>query len=57
MDQNWERMKDQITTMWEGLDEKALKKTRGSLSDVVALIHEHTGEEKATIMTKMQAFI
>ena len=57
MDQNWERMKGQITTMWEGLDEKALKKTRGSLPDVVSLIHEHTGEEKAMIMTKMQAFI
>ena len=57
MDQSWERMKEQITSTWEGLDEKALKKTRGSLGDVVALIHEHTGEEKAAIMTKMTAFI
>lgn len=57
MDQNWQRMKAQITSTWEGLDEKALKKTRGSLGDVVSLIHETTGEEKATIMTKMQAFI
>ena len=57
MDQSWQRMKEQITSTWEGLDEKALKKTRGSLGDVVDLIHEHTGEDKSAIMTKMTAFI
>ncbi len=57
MDQSWDRMKDQITAQWEGLDESALKKARGNLSKVVDLIAEHTGEARASIMTKMSAFI
>ncbi len=57
MDQSWDRMKDQITAQWEGLDEGALKKARGNLSKVVDIIAEHTGEARASIMTKMQAFI
>ena len=57
MDQNWERMKGQITAQWEGLDEGALKKARGNLGKVVDLIAEHTGEERDSIMTKMTAFI
>ena len=57
MDQSWDRMKDQITAQWEGIDEGALKKARGNLSKVVDIIAEHTGEARASIMTKMQAFI
>ena len=57
MDQNWERMKEQILAQWDGLDEGALKKARGNLGKVVDLIAEHTGEARATIMTKMSAFI
>ncbi|HEX9951986.1 MAG TPA: hypothetical protein VGB53_09480 [Rubricoccaceae bacterium] len=57
MDQNWDRMKDQIVAQWGGIDEGALKKARGNLSKVVDLIAEHTGEARATIMTKMSAFI
>ncbi len=57
MDQNWERMKTQITSQWEGLDEGALKKARGNLTKVVDIIAEHTGEERGSIMTKMTAFL
>jgi hypothetical protein len=57
MDQNWDRMKDQIVAQWDGLDEGALKKARGNLTKVVDIIAEHTGEARATIMTKMSAFI
>ena len=57
MEQNWTRMKAQIDATWEGLDESDLKKTRGSLGDLVALIHAHTGEDRQLIMRKMAAFL
>ena len=57
MDQNWERMKEQILAQWNGVDEGALKKARGNLGKVVDLIVEHSGEPRAAVMTKMSAFI
>ena len=57
MDQNWERMKEQILAQWDGVDEGALKKARGNLGKVVDLIVEHSGEPRSAVMTKMSAFI
>lgn len=57
MDQNWERMKEQINARWAGIDEGELKKARGNLGKVVDLVQAHSGEERASILNKMSAFI
>ena len=57
MEQNWQRMKDQIVSTWGDVDEGELKKARGSLGDMVSLIHAQTGEERSLIMRKMSAFL
>lgn len=57
MDNNWERMKDQILSTWGEIDEKEMKKARGSLPQMVNLIHSETGEDRQLIMRKMSAFL
>lgn len=57
MEQNWQRMMGQILSTWNALDEDALKKTRGNLSQLVALIHEQTGEDKQLILRKVSVFV
>lgn len=57
MEQNWQRMKDQIVSTWGDVDEGELKKARGSLGDMVSLIHAQTGEDRQLIMRKMSAFL
>lgn len=57
MDTNWERMKDQILSTWGEIDEKEMKKARGSLPQMVNLIHSETGEDRQLIMRKMSAFL
>ena len=57
MEQNWERMKAQILSAWDGLSEDELKKTRGDLRSLVSLIHAETGEDRQIIMRKMSAFL
>ena len=57
MTDNWERMKAQIMSTWDELDESEMKKARGDLSQMVNLIHSQTGEPRATIMQKMSAFL
>ena len=54
---NWERMKAQILSTWDELDESEMKKARGDLSQMVNLIHSQTGEDRAVIMQKMSAFL
>lgn len=57
MEDSWARVKSQITNMWGDIDEKDLKKARGSLRKMVDLIHEKTGEDQGLIMRKMSAII
>ena len=57
METNWDRMKDQILSTWGELDEKEMKKARGSLPQMVNLIHAETGEDRQLIMRKMSAFL
>ncbi len=57
MDQNWQRMKDQILSTWNDVDEAELKKARGSLGDMVSLIHTATGEDRQTILRKVSSFL
>ena len=57
MTHNWDRMKDQIQSTWDGLDDAELKKARGSLSQMVNLIVDQTGEDRKLVMQKMSAFL
>ena len=57
MEQNWQRMKTQILSTWDGIPEDELKKTRGNLQSLVSLIHAETGEDRQHIMRKMSAFL
>jgi uncharacterized protein YjbJ (UPF0337 family) len=57
MDQNWQRVKTQINSVWGEIDEQELKKARGSLPKMVNLIHEKTGEDRDVIFQKMSAVI
>ena len=57
MNQNWERMKAQIQSTWDGLDDSELKKARGSLTQMVNLIVNQTGEDRQVVMQKMSAFL
>lgn len=57
MEQNWARVKEQITDMWGDFDDTELKKARGNLGKMVALIQEKTGEDEVEIIQKMSAII
>ena len=57
MESNWDRVKMQILSVWGELDEKDMKKARGDLNQMVSLIHETTGEDRALIMQKMATLI
>jgi len=57
MNDNWERMKAQILSTWGEIDESEMKKARGSLSQMVNLIHSQTGEDRQLIMREMSAFL
>ena len=57
MDSNWKRIKKQILSVWGDLDEKDMKKARGDLNQMVNLIHESTGEDRAVIMQKMATLL
>lgn len=59
MNDSWARVVTQIETIWntEEFGDKEMKKARGSLSKMVNLIHEKTGEPKAEIVQKISAFL
>lgn len=57
MEQSWQRMKDQILSTWAGLSETDLNKTRGSLGEMVTLIHDATGEDRTAIRQKVTTFL
>ncbi len=57
MEQSWQRMIAQILSVWGDLDEQDLKKARGDLGQMVNLIHEKTGEDRALIMRKMVTLV
>ncbi len=57
MESNWDRVRTQILSVWGELDEKDMKKARGDLNQMVSLIHDTTGEDRALIMQKMATLI
>ena len=59
MNDSWSRVKYQIQMIWKDHEftDDEMKKARGSLTRMVTLIHDKTGEGKAEIMRKLTAFL
>ena len=59
MNQSWRHVKAQIQTIWSEteFDDKEMKRARGSLTKMVNLIHEKTGEPRSEIVQKMGAVL
>ena len=57
MNRDWRRVRDRIKKVWSDVefDDKAMKKTRGTLRQMVSLIHEKTDEPRADIRRKIVA--
>ena len=57
MNDSWRRLRDRIKAMWpeQEFDDKRMKKTRGSLRQMVTLIHEKTDEPRLAIRRKIAA--
>lgn len=57
MNRDWRRIRDRIKEMWADheFDDKRMKKTRGSLRQMVSLIQTKTGEPRADIRRKVVA--
>ncbi|WP_412061742.1 MULTISPECIES: hypothetical protein [unclassified Rubrivirga] len=57
MNDDWRRLRDRIKAMWDGVtfDDDRLKKTRGSLRQMVSLIKDRTGESRVEIRRKIAA--
>ena len=59
MNESWARVMTQIQTIWseQEFTVAELKKARGDLKKMVALINERTGEEKSDIVQKITALL
>ncbi len=59
MNDNWTFVKTQIEAIWRNtdFDDTELKRARGNLRKMVALIHEKTGESPMEIRQKMSAIL
>ncbi|MCH8246866.1 MAG: general stress protein CsbD [Bacteroidetes bacterium] len=59
MNESWASVTTQIKTIWneQEFTDAELKKARGDLKKMVALINERTGEEEADILQKISAFL
>ena len=57
MNQDWRQIRDRIKAMWPGqeFDDARMKKARGSLRQMVTLIHEKTEEPRLQIRRKIAA--
>jgi hypothetical protein len=59
MNESWARVMTQIQTIWseQEFTVAELKKARGDLKKMVALINERTGEERSDILQKITALL
>ena len=59
MNRDWRRLRDRIKAMWSDVafDDKRMKKTRGSLRQMVSLIQAKTEEPRADIRRKVVAIM
>ena len=57
MDRDWQTIRDRIRSMWprQEFDDKRMRKTRGSLRQMVTLIQEKTEEPRPQIRRKIVA--
>ncbi|MDX1439224.1 MAG: general stress protein CsbD [Rubricoccaceae bacterium] len=57
MNQNWRIIRDRIKGVWPEVDfeDRNMRKARGSLRQMVTLVHEHTGESRDEIRRKIMA--
>ena len=57
MNRDWRQVRDRIKQVWSDteFDDKKMKKTRGSLRQMVNLIHARTDESRAEIRRKVVA--
>ena len=57
MNRDWRTLRDRIKQVWSEVefDDKAMKKTRGTLRKMVSLIHHKTDEPRAEIRKKIVA--
>ena len=59
MNDSWKQVKNKIQTIWSEVEfeDQEMKRARGSLPQMVNLIHKKTGEPRGAIMQKMAAII
>ena len=59
MNSDWRRLRDRIKVLWDEVDfeNKNLKKTRGSLRQMISLVHARTGEPRPEIRRKIVALM
>lgn len=57
MNRDWRRIRDRIKSMWSDteFDDKRMKKARGSLRQMVNLVHHRTEEPRAEVRKKIVA--
>ena len=57
MNRDWKQVRDRIKRVWSSVefDDKKMKRTRGSLRQMVNLIHARTDEPRADIRRKVAA--
>ncbi len=57
MNRDWRRIRDRIKAMWSDVefDDKRMKQTRGSLRQMVTLVHKRTDEPRAEVRKKIVA--
>lgn len=59
MNDSWDRVRTRIERLWEDAEfsDQEMRKARGSLPEMVNLIHEKTGEPRSEISRKVSALI
>ena len=57
MNRDWRQVRDRVKQTWNDFefDDKKMKHVRGSLRQMVSLIHAKTGEPRAEIRRKVAA--
>ncbi len=59
MNESWSQVRSQIEEIWSETEftDREMKKARGNMRKMVALIHEKTNEPKHEIFAKISAII
>ena len=59
MNADWRRVRDRITSTWSDadLDDQEMKRARGSLSEMVSIVHNATGEARPSVRRKIVSLI